>query len=85
MTGWHNPMPLTPTADYRMNLTNKMTSRIVNYGAAGAAALGMWMAGPAVALEKEMSLVTKQPLGGLAVAGRLVHRPPRGVHARAEL
>ena len=36
-----------------------------------AVVLGVWVAQTAVAVEKEVSLVTKQPIGELAVAGRL--------------
>ena len=36
-----------------------------------AVALVWWLAGSAVAVEKEVSLVTKKPIGELAVAGRL--------------
>jgi carbonic anhydrase/acetyltransferase-like protein (isoleucine patch superfamily) len=36
-----------------------------------AGSIGIGLAGPLAAVEKEVSLVTKQPLGALAVAGRL--------------
>jgi hypothetical protein len=36
-----------------------------------AGSIGIGLAGPLLAVEKEISLVTKQPLGALAVAGRL--------------
>ena len=48
-----------------------MISKFSVCPAALATVLGLWLAGSAPALEKEISLVTKQPIGELAVAGRL--------------
>ncbi|MEI6606922.1 MAG: DUF6055 domain-containing protein, partial [Verrucomicrobiota bacterium] len=48
-----------------------MTGKIVRYCAAATVVLAIWAAGTTLALEKEVSLITKQPLGELAVAGRL--------------